>query len=103
MSEGHPEFLKILKDIENMHKKKGSDYGVPDDIFLNIRQSMDWGVQPWVGSMVRAGDKVVRLKAAANGSDLKNEGVEDSLMDLASYAIIALVLYREGKSKNAIN
>ncbi len=36
MSEGHPEFLKILKDIENMHKKKGSDYGVPDDIFLNI-------------------------------------------------------------------
>ena len=30
--------------------------GVPDDIFLNISQSMDWGVQPWVGSMVRAGD-----------------------------------------------
>jgi hypothetical protein len=72
MSEGHPEFLKILQDIESMHKKKSSDYGIPDDIFLNIRQSMDWGVQPWVGSMVRAGDKVVRLKAAANGSDLKD-------------------------------
>ena len=51
--------------------------------------------------MVRAGDKVVRLKAAASGSELKNEGVEDSLMDLAAYAMIALALYREGKNKDA--
>jgi hypothetical protein len=29
---------------------------------------------------------------------LQNEGVEDSLMDLAAYAIIALALYREGKA-----
>ena len=101
MSEGHPEFMKILQEIGSLHKKKGADYGVPDAIFLNIRQSMDWGVQRWVGSMVRAGDKVVRLKAAATGSKLKNEGVEDSLMDLAAYAIIALVLYREGHKNNA--
>ena len=98
MSEGHPEFLKILKEIGDLHKKKGADYGVVNDIFLNIRQSMDWGVEPWVGAMVRAGDKMVRLKAAAAGSDLQNEGVEDSLMDLAAYAIIALALYREGKA-----
>jgi hypothetical protein len=97
MNEGHPEFLKILKEIGDLHKKKGADYGVEDDIFLNIRQSMDWGVQPWVGAMVRAGDKVVRLKAAAMGSDLENEGVEDSLIDLAAYSIIALALYRENK------
>ena len=102
MNEGHPEFLRILKEIGDLHKKKGADYGVEDDIFLNIRQSMDWGVQPWVGAMVRAGDKVVRLKAAASGSDLENEGVEDSLIDLAAYAIIALALYREGKSNNVI-
>ena len=56
MSEGHPEFLKILKEIGDLHKKKGADYGVVNDIFLNIRQSMDWGVEPWVGAMVRAGD-----------------------------------------------
>ena len=97
MNEGHPEFLKILKEIGDLHKKKGADYGVEDDIFLNIRQSMDWGVQPWVGAMVRAGDKVVRLKAAAMGSDLKNEGVEDSLIDLAAYSIIALAFCRENK------
>ena len=91
----HPMFITILKEMEDLHRKKGSDYGVDDDIFLNIRQSMDWGVQPWVGAMVRAGDKVVRLKAAASGSELKNESVEDSLMDLACYAIIGLILYRE--------
>ena len=103
MSEGHPEFLRILKEMSDLHKKKSADYGVADGIFLNIRQSSDWGVEPWVGAMVRAGDKVVRLKAAASGSELKNEGVEDSLMDLAAYAMIALALYREGKSKNAAN
>jgi hypothetical protein len=100
MSEGHPEFLRILKEIEDLHRKKSADYGVADDIFLNIRQSSDWGVKPWVGAMVRAGDKVVRLKAAASGSKLKNEGVEDSLIDLAAYAMIALALYREGKSND---
>jgi hypothetical protein len=35
------------------------------------------------------------LQSAAKGSKLVNEGVEDSLIDLASYAIIALALYRE--------
>ena len=101
MSEGHPEFLRILKEMADLHKKKSADYGVADDIFLNIRQSSEWGVEPWVGAMVRAGDKVVRLKAAASGSELKNEGVEDSLMDLAAYAMIALALYREGKNSDA--
>lgn len=93
---GHPMFLKILKDMSDLHKKKGADYGVDEDIFLNIRQSAEWGVQPWVGAMVRAGDKVVRLKSAAAGNHLENESVEDSFMDLACYAIIGLVLYREG-------
>jgi hypothetical protein len=45
--------------------------------------------------MIRATDKVRRLQAAALGSELRNEGIEDSLMDLATYSLIALVLYRE--------
>ena len=45
--------------------------------------------------MVRATDKVRRLQTYAVNGRLANEGVEDSLMDLAVYAIIALVLWRE--------
>jgi hypothetical protein len=93
MSRGHPEFFKILEDIGSMHNKKSANDSVPDDIFVNI-----------IHSMVRTGDEVVRLQnAAANGSDLRNEGVEGSSMNLASCAIIALILYREGKISNAAN
>ena len=78
-----------------MHDKKQKDYGTPSDPFANVRASADFGIEPWVGAMVRANDKMRRLQSAAQGSTLVNEGIEDSLLDLAVYSIIALVLYRE--------
>jgi len=92
---GHPEFYRILQELGDMHEKKGSDYGTGHDPLANVRASTDWGVPAWIGTLIRANDKVIRLQSAAKGSKLRNEGVEDSLIDLASYAIIALVLYRE--------
>jgi hypothetical protein len=92
---GHPEFYRILQELGNMHEKKGSDYGTGEDPLANVRASTDWGVPAWIGTLIRANDKVIRLQSAAKGSKLRNEGIEDSLIDLASYAIIALVLYRE--------
>jgi len=41
----------------------------------------------------------MRVQKAAQGHTLTNEGIEDSLMDLAVYSLIALVLYRE-QSRN---
>jgi hypothetical protein len=42
-------------------------------------------------------DKMIRLKSMAVNGSLQNESVEDSLMDLAAYSILALILYREWK------
>lgn len=92
---GHPGFLAALEEVRRTHIRKSADYGTDGDLFANVRASAGWGVEPWVGALVRANDKVVRLQAAAKGSTLVNEGVEDSLLDLASYALIALALYRE--------
>lgn len=94
----HPksqEFHRLLEEMGAMHDRKQADYGRADDPFANVRASEDFGVPAWVGAMVRANDKMRRLQAAATGSELKNEGVEDSLIDLAVYSIIALILYRE--------
>lgn len=88
-------FQDVLKEIQDMHDKKQKDYGTPSDPFANVRASEDFGIEPWVGAMVRANDKMRRLQSAAQGSTLVNEGIEDSLLDLAVYSIIALVLYRE--------
>lgn len=88
----------VLFDLEQMHKAKSADYGSETDPFANIRNSaVAMGMEPWQGALVRINDKVHRLNAAARGSTLANEGIEDSLLDLASYAIIGLVLYRESK------
>ena len=92
---GDPRFHDLLDEIAELHDRKQADYGTDGDPFANVRASQDWGVPAWVGTMIRANDKVKRLQAAAQGSTLVNEGVEDSLMDIATYALIALVLYRE--------
>lgn len=88
-------FSSVLDELEAMHDKKGADYGRTEDPYANVRGSADFGVPPWVGALVRANDKMRRLQKAASGGTLQNEGVEDSLVDLAVYAIIALILWRE--------
>jgi hypothetical protein len=88
-------FHTILKELGDLHDKKGADYGRGDDPFANVRASSEWGMPAWVGAMVRATDKLRRLQTFAVKGSLSNEGVEDSLRDLAVYSIIALVLFEE--------
>jgi hypothetical protein len=92
---GDPRFHALLKQIGELHDAKQRDYGTDADAFANVRGSEDWGVAPWIGAMVRATDKVRRLQTYAAKGSLINEGVEDSLMDLAVYSLIALILFRE--------
>lgn len=88
-------FEAVVKEITLLHEKKSSDYGTGEDPYANIRGTQEFGIQPWVGAIVRAADKIVRLKQYIKRGRLVNESVEDSLLDLATYAIIALVMYRE--------
>jgi hypothetical protein len=92
-------FGGILDELAALHAKKGADYGRVADPYSNVRASEEWGLPGWVGALVRATDKLRRLQVAARGGTLANEGVEDSLLDLAAYAIIALALYRESKGQ----
>ena len=96
----NPEFAQVVNEVLEMHKKKGADYGTKDDFFANVSASASWGISPWVGAMMRVNDKVVRLQAAAKGSTLKNEGIEDSLVDIATYSIIAVCLFRREQSRS---
>lgn len=88
-------FHDILVEMGDLHDRKQADYGSPTDPFANVRGSTAFGISPWVGAIVRANDKMNRLQAAARGQNLVNESIEDSLLDLAVYAIIGLVLFRQ--------
>lgn len=91
------DYRGITEDMLQMLEYKQADYGANHDPLANIKSSAEFGIPPWVAALVRAGDKMARLKTVARGHALKNESVEDSLMDLANYAVIALRLFREDR------
>ena len=93
---GDARFHALLKEIGDLHDKKQADYGVQTDPFANVRGSADWGIEPWIGAMIRANDKIKRLQKYAREGNLENETAEDSFKDLAVYALIALILHNEG-------
>ena len=91
------EFEKVLQEIRDLHIKKQSDYGRPEqgDPFANVRASEDFGIPGYLGAVIRANDKVRRIQKYARGGTMVNESVEDSLLDAAVYFMIALCLFRE--------
>ena len=99
---GDARFHALLEEVGRLHDKKQADYGREDDPFANVRASSDWGVPAWVGALIRGTDKIKRLQKAARSGSLANESVEDSMMDLAVYALISLILYREGLDEQEV-
>jgi len=104
-SDTHPTsqaYFDLLDEMRQLHLSKSAGYGCPDgtDPLLNIRNgALFVGIPPWQAAMVRLSDKVTRLATFNKTGRLSHESVEDNLMDLASYALLALVLYREDLAK----
>ena len=94
---GDPRLHRLLDEIKELHDRKQADYGREDDPFANVRASEDFGVEPWIGCMIRANDKMRRVQSMALKGQLENESLEDSLMDMAVYSLIAIILYRESQ------
>jgi hypothetical protein len=89
-------YFDLLDRMKALHSSKSRDYGSEHDPLANIRNGAVFvGIEPWKGAMVRLSDKVTRLATFNRTGTLTHEGVEDNLMDLASYALLALLLYRE--------
>lgn len=85
----HQEKVNKFEDVtlvlRNLYDKKNRDYG---DVFS--KSFDEWGL-PMV--CIRLTDKLNRLKSFAKNQEIlvKDERVEDTLMDLANYAIMALI------------
>jgi hypothetical protein len=97
----HPtsqKFFDLCERLKEMHASKSSDYGCPsgNDPLANIRNGAAFvGIEPWKGAMVRLSDKVTRLATFNATGRLGHEGVVDTCLDLASYSLLALLLYEE--------
>ena len=94
-------YFDLLDTLRQLHVSKSLGYGCPDgtDPLLNIRRGAEFvGIKAWQGAMVRLSDKVTRLSVFNKTGNLPHESVEDTLLDLASYSLLALLLYREERA-----
>lgn len=86
-------FEDVTINLRNLYDAKNRDYG---DSFGQSFQK--WGLPM---SCIRLGDKLNRLESFAQKKDMQvdDESVEDTLMDMANYAIMTLVEMNMRKKK----
>lgn len=77
---------KIMKEIENLLIAKNKAYG--------DKNLLSFGL---LGILVRLNDKLARLRNFLDTGNQDVETVEDTLKDIAGYAINALRLIKQGK------
>lgn len=75
---------KILDEIHDTYKRKNADYGNSFE-----EQFKEYGLS---SAIIRLDDKMRRLKQLLkNKAQVKDESIEDTLIDLAGYAILTLM------------
>ena len=78
----------ILNEIRQLHNRKNADYGNSFDKTLD-----EFGL---VASATRMSDKFNRFKSLIqNPAQVPDEKIEDTLIDLASYAIMTIKWMRQ--------
>jgi len=93
---GHPGFYELLKTMADIHSRKNVNYAKASDALSNFRMSNELGINPFKGCLIRMSDKWSRICQLSKGvPDLVGESLEDTLVDLANYSIISILLLRE--------
>ena len=76
--------------MANLYEKKNADYGNSFDKSCN-----EFGI---TAALVRMNDKFNRIKSLTKNDNLvKDESIEDTLIDLANYSIMTLIWYKNNK------
>lgn len=99
---GDPTYLKLLDDMRELHIKKNAGYsGDSTDRWANFRMAEGFGVSAFIGCLIRMSDKFIRTQNLVKNpkNEKVGEAIEDTLMDLASYALIAICLKKEKQNE----
>jgi hypothetical protein len=97
----NPEFKALLDEMLAIHDRKNHDYATDEDPYANFRVCEMMGVSPFKGIIIRLCDKFSRITGFAQKETLKvkDESIEDTLLDMANYCLLAILLRREETSK----
>lgn len=84
-------FTEILVQMNELYEKKNHDYG---DSFTKLCD--EFGL---VSPITRLSDKLERLKTLSKTQgEIEDEKIQDTLLDLANYAVMTLVWLNNEKS-----
>lgn len=99
MPPSSPRFIELVNQIREIHEKKNAGYAGADspDPYKNFRYSELFGISPFKGCLVRMSDKFIRVSNLSKNPDADQvgESIVDTLLDLATYSLIAICLYEE--------
>jgi hypothetical protein len=94
-------YLALLDAMKELHIKKNAGYAGADnpDAWANFRMSEAFDVSAFKGCLVRMSDKYIRVTNLIKNpnNEQVGESIDDTLTDLAAYALIAICLRREEK------
>lgn len=92
--------LDILDNMQKVYEAKDSDYSATGLPMGNLRKCEDAGIDAWRGCLVRIGDKMSRLENFLKEKEylVISEKAEDTIIDLANYAILCSSLLEEQKT-----
>ena len=95
---GHPMFNELLIKMGEIHDAKNSDYAGGNPLG-NFMEAEGFNVNAFKGVLIRLSDKYIRIKSLSVLADMKgkvkDESIEDTLIDLANYALIAIIIRRK--------
>lgn len=85
---------EICEELTKLYADKNADYG---GSFVNTRKEVDRAI------VVRLMDKLERIKnITTKEARVKDESLEDSLMDLANYCIMELIEIKRDRQKDQL-
>jgi hypothetical protein len=95
--------LNILDNMQSVYEAKDNDYSATGLPMGNLRKCEDAGIDAWRGCLVRIGDKMSRLENFLKEKEylVISERAEDTVIDLANYAILMSCLIEEIKKPNS--
>lgn len=87
------EYKQIIKELQDTYERKNHDYGDSFAILLNR-----FGLQ---STVIRLWDKLLRVETLCEKEGrIKDESIEDTLLDLANYAIMTVAERRKKRRDN---
>ena len=100
---GHPRFHELVKQMSELHSKKNHDYAGEEKPLNNLREVEGMGIPAWVGVGVRISDKYTRMKNFIKNRkfEFKEESFKDTMMDMAVYAVLCIILFQESPEQRA--